>query len=78
MTASERVERQRAFRAALALAGRSLRSVAEEWGVHEGHLYFVLRGDRESRRLEEAVAAFIAEHLPDGIPVVPMEEARNV
>lgn len=64
-TASERSERQRQFRAAAALAGRSLKSLAEEWGVNDNHLYLVLRGSRESRRLTQAIDGFIAQHLPE-------------
>ena len=71
-TAEERQERQRKFRAACFLAGKTVKSVAREMGVNDNHLYLVMRGTRESRRLIQKVEAFIAQHLPDGIePVLP-------
>lgn len=73
LSPKERLDRHRQFRAALALAGRSARHFAESIGVHHNHLHFVLRGDRESRRVDKLVDAFIAEYLEDGeVPVPPM------
>ncbi len=71
-SADEIRERQRQFRAALAMAERSVKSVCQELGVTENHLYLVMRGDRESRRIDAAVDALIAEYLPNGIQAVPM------
>lgn len=65
------LDRQRAFRVACAVAGMSVRAFAKALDVHPNHLYLVLRGSRESRRVDEAVAAFIAQHLPDGLPATP-------
>jgi hypothetical protein len=49
----------------------SVRAFAKALDVHPNHLYLVLRGSRESRRVDEAVAVFIAQHLPDGLPATP-------
>lgn len=65
------LDRQRAFRVACAVAGISVRDFAKSLAVHPNHLYLVLRGSRESRRVDEAVAAFIDQHLPDGLPATP-------
>lgn len=64
-------DRQWAFRVACAVAGVSVRDFARRLDVHPNHLYLVLRGSRESRRVDEAVAAFIDQHLPDGLPATP-------
>lgn len=54
------VERRRRFRAALALSGRTAKDFAAELGVSENHLYLVMKGQRESRRIDTAVDALIA------------------
>lgn len=55
--------RQRLFRAALGLSGKTLTQWAEEHDVTRQHLGHVLAGRRESRSLTEAVDAYIAKHL---------------
>jgi transcriptional regulator with XRE-family HTH domain len=57
-------DRQRRFRAALHLAGMTQREWAKAQGVSAPHVTYVLRGERVSPRLEDAITAFIAEHLP--------------
>lgn len=52
--------RRKAFRHALINAGKTARQFAAEQGVTETHLYAVLRGERQSRPLESALASFIA------------------
>ena len=56
--------RKRAFRAALALAGKNVAQFAAANDVTVGHLYAVLGGKRESQTLVAAIDAFIAKHLP--------------
>lgn len=53
--------RRRAFRAALALTGTTATAFAERLGVSTNHLSCVLRGDRASKRITEAVAAFVRQ-----------------
>lgn len=65
------LDRQRAFRVACAVAGIAVRDFARALDVHPNHLYLVLRGSRESRRVDDAVDAFIERHLPDGLPATP-------
>lgn len=56
--------RRKAFKVALAYAGATVTQFAAEQGVTPGHLYQVLRGDRDSRVLLEAVESYIAVHTP--------------
>lgn len=51
--------RNQRFRAALVLAGETLRSWAEKQGVTYGHLRFVMLGERESPRLEREMEELI-------------------
>lgn len=51
--------RRRAFRAALALAGTTATAFAAKLGVSTNHLGCVLRGDRPSKRILDAVDAFV-------------------
>jgi len=60
----ERADRKARFRAALALARTSAQRWAKDNDISENHLYLVLRGHRESRRLLAKIDAFIALHLP--------------
>jgi hypothetical protein len=53
--------RKAQFRAALALAGRTMEEWAESEGVTGGHLSNVLAGKRESGSLTDKVDAFIRE-----------------
>lgn len=53
--------RKARFTAALALAGKTLTQWAFEHDVHRVHLNAVLRGERESPRLTQAVDRFIAD-----------------
>jgi transcriptional regulator with XRE-family HTH domain len=57
--------RRKRFRAALALAGMTQQSFAEQAGITPDHLSLVLAGKRASVRLMERVDEFIARHLPD-------------
>lgn len=56
--------RRRRFFAALALAGMTQEDFADKHGVTGTQVYFVLRGERESRTLDEKIDAFISDHLP--------------
>lgn len=58
--APELEARRRVFRSALALSGTTAVTFARNLGVSANHLSCVLRGERESRRISEAVDAFIA------------------
>ena len=68
MVRHQTLSRKARFEAALKLAGMT----AEQWaaapeyggGVTRQHLYLVLKGDRVSPRLDEAMDAFIAEQAP--------------
>ena len=55
-------QRRKAFKVALAYAGKTAKQFAVEHNVGEVHLHAVLRGDRESAPLEKAIAAFIEKH----------------
>jgi hypothetical protein len=55
--------RNREFRAALALAGLTGQQFADRHQVSFGHLWQVVRGDRDSLTLETEIDAFIAKHL---------------
>lgn len=54
--------RREAFKAALRAAKMTQRQWADDHGVTRVHLYLVLEGQRDSRRLELLIDAFIAEH----------------
>lgn len=55
--------RRKRFRAALALAGVSLKQWASTEGVTRQHVREVLLGRRVSAPLNEKIDAFIAQHL---------------
>lgn len=54
-------DRRKAFKAALALEGTTAKEWCEAHGISRGHLYAVLRGERESGRLADRVEALINE-----------------
>lgn len=60
---NETETRNREFRAALALAGMTGQQYAERVGVSWGHLWGVVRGERESKVLETEIDKFIDKHL---------------
>lgn len=55
--------RKRRFRAALAAVGMSMRDFATAEGVSVSHVSQVLSGKRESRTMDEKIAAFTEKHL---------------
>lgn len=55
--------RKRRFRAALAAAGMSMRDYAKEVGKSPSHVSQVLNGQRESKTMNEKIAAFTEKHL---------------
>lgn len=55
--------RRRRFRAALALTDTSVAAFAAQIGVTYNHLYGVLRGQRTSKRIEDAVDQYISAVL---------------
>jgi transcriptional regulator with XRE-family HTH domain len=57
------VARKRRFRAALGFAGMSMRDFAKAEGVSISHVSQVLSGKRESRTMDEKIAAFTEKHL---------------
>ena len=58
-------EKRRAeFKAALALARMTVETWCELTGITMGHLYQVLREERESPPLIAKIDAFIERHLP--------------
>jgi hypothetical protein len=57
------MSRHARFRAAVALARITAKDWCAEQGFTEGHLYQVLRGDRESPPTLRRVDAFIAKQL---------------
>jgi hypothetical protein len=57
------VARKRRFRAALAAVGMSMRDFATAEGVSVSHVSQVLSGKRESRTMDEKIAAFTEKHL---------------
>ena len=59
--------KMRRLRAALALNDQSLESWSAEQGVSPVHVYYIMRGDRQSPRVEEAAEKF-ADRM--GIPHV--------
>jgi DNA-binding XRE family transcriptional regulator len=59
----EKEMRKRRFAAALALAGLTREEWAAQIGISSKHLYYVLRGERDSATLDAKVDAFIEEHL---------------
>lgn len=61
--AKTRDSRKAQFRAALALAGKTAETWAEENGITAGHLSQVLAGKRESRALMEKVEAFTRRYM---------------
>lgn len=69
------VERRRRFRAALALSGRTAKDFAADLGISENHLYLVMKGARESRRIDTAVDTLIATVITPALDGVP--EADN-
>lgn len=54
--------RRREFRAALALAGSTVAAFARELGVSHNHINSVLRGERTSKRITDAVELFVRRH----------------
>ncbi len=52
--------RRREFRAALALKGQTAVEFAKTLNISTNHLGLVLRGERQSKRIAEAVDALIA------------------
>jgi hypothetical protein len=54
-------DRKRKFRIALALLDMTAKDWAAQNGCKGSHLSQVLSGDRESRRLEDAIDAFIGQ-----------------
>jgi predicted transcriptional regulator len=56
-------KRNREFRAALALSGLSAKQFADRHQVSFGHLWQVVRGDRDSDTLEPAIDAFISKEI---------------
>jgi transcriptional regulator with XRE-family HTH domain len=55
--------RKRRFRAALAAVGMSMRDFAKTEDVSVSHLSQVLSGKRESRTMDEKIAAFTEKNL---------------
>ena len=55
-------DRRKAFKKALIDSGLTQQEWAEQQGVTDNHLYLVVAGRRESRRLLAKVDAFIAQH----------------
>lgn len=51
--------RRREFRAALALTGQTAVEFAKALGVSTNHLGLVLRGERQSKRISDAVNTLI-------------------
>lgn len=64
MVETEVETRKRAFKAALAYAGMTVEQWCAEKEITPGHLYQVLRADRESASLLAEVDAFIAAYTP--------------
>ena len=58
------IPRKRAFKAALANAGTTMRAWAEARALSYSHVRQVVGGVRESQPLEAEIDAFIAEHNP--------------
>lgn len=61
------MSRKARFRAAIALARTTAKQWCEEQGFTEGHLYQVLRGDRQSPDTLRRVDTFIAAQLGERI-----------
>lgn len=59
---TEHLRRKARLKAALTLAGETMRGFAAHNDVTPQHLAAVLRGERESERLVTAIDRFIAEH----------------
>lgn len=59
---TEALRRKARLRAALTLAGETMRGFAARHDVTPQHLAAVLRGDRESERLTGQIDRYIAEH----------------
>lgn len=57
----------RDLKAAIYRSGGTVEKFAADLGVTSQHLRLVLSGQRASPRIETAVEAFIAKHLPDAI-----------
>lgn len=57
--------RKDALLAACRLSGQRVEDWATAQGVTKGHLYAVLRGERESQTLSDKIDAFIATQLPN-------------
>lgn len=55
--------RKQLFRAALSIAGMTMRQWAEKHGVTDSHVAHVLAGDRESISLTAKMDEFIDKHL---------------
>lgn len=62
------MSRKARWRAAIALAGTTAKEWCTEQGITEGHLYQVLRGDRESPPLLQKIDAFIAKQFNEPLP----------
>ena len=62
MTRAERERKAREFRAALALANRTMTAWAEGEGVTPAHVSMTLAGKRESMTLWSKIEAFTRKH----------------
>jgi hypothetical protein len=56
-------DRKARFRAALALAGSTMKEWCEQEGYSFNHLYLYFRGDRPSPPLDAKIDAYIDRHL---------------
>ena len=61
-----RKQDRRRFKAALTQQGTTLTAFASQAGVTHTHLNYVLRGERRSPRLEQAIARVIADAAKRG------------
>lgn len=64
MRPTEATRRQARLAAALKMAGMTQTALAAKLGVSREHLRLVVKGERQSQRLLEAVEQFVAKHTP--------------
>lgn len=62
----KQTRKARELKSAVYRAGLTMESFAKDLGVTSQHVRLVCSGKRQSPRVEEAINALIAKHLPNG------------
>ena len=63
----QKTTRKARFEAALKLAGTTMQAFAEANGISSAHCHYVLKGERDSERVNGLIDAFIEKHLPASV-----------